>query len=316
MPRKLIIVYNPQSSRRDLVQEEVIVPARKLAGWMVGKYKVTTASLEENAQALMRILSDGDLVIAAGGDGTATVAANAVMWSQKKVTFSALGYGNFNDLTHVLGTRRPTKRRGELVGGITEIVTAFEAGKTTEIWPLGISVNDQHWRYALCYVTMGLFAESTEVFDEAKVRQKLQSGKRTPVFSWRTLARWYFQNRKKRVFVPEFRLNGKKMPADVTDYVAVNGVRMAGVMRGGDWYLDPKHFGQAIGRLKSFWRLFNLMAVSILRRIPTVTVERDVLEFLEPGSIEVQAEGEYQRLTDVKKIEVSKAKRSLSVVKL
>lgn len=316
MPRKLIVVYNPQSSRRGLVQEEVIAPARKLAGWMVGKYRVTTASLEENARALMKILSDGDLVIAAGGDGTATVAANAVMWSQKKVTFSTLGYGNFNDLTYVLGTRRPVRRQGELVGGIAEIVAAFEAGKTTEIWPLEIIVNDKQWRYALCYVTMGLFAESTEVFDETKVRQKLQSGKRTPVFSWRTLARWYFQNRKKRVFVPEFRLNGEKMPTDVTDYVAVNGARMAGVMRGGDWYLDPKHFGRAMGKLKSFWRLFSLMAKSILRRIPTVMVERDVLEFTKPGSIEVQAEGEYQRLSEVKKIEVSKAERPLLVVKL
>lgn len=302
--RRLFVVYNASSSRAAAVKSEVLEPLRGLRGWLVGKFQVKSLTVDENARELAKLLDDGDLVVSAGGDGTAAIAANGVMLSGKDVVLGVLGYGNFNDMARSLGMRN-----------VGEIIQKFEAGETTELYPLDIVINEKHWRYAPCYVTFGLFAESTEVFDEAKVRKKLQTGKKTPVFSWWTLAKWYFRNRKSRVFLPEFRLNGEKMPTDVTDYVAVNNTTMARVMRGGEWYLDPREFGRATGRLRSFWRLFKLMARSVLKQIPVVMTEKDMLEFEQPSALEVQAEGEYQRLSDVMKIEVRKAGRSMKVVK-
>ena len=65
MPR-LIIVYNPRSSKHALVEKEVLEPARQMKGWMVGKYEVKPTDVDDNAAKLAQILKDGDLVVTAG----------------------------------------------------------------------------------------------------------------------------------------------------------------------------------------------------------------------------------------------------------
>ncbi len=201
MLKKLIVVYNPRSSRHAVAEREVLAPARELKGWLVGKYEIQPVGAEENAERLARILNDGDLVIAAGGDGTAMVAANGILLSGKDVTMSALGYGNFNDFAKLLKTKRPVEYGGDYIGGVLEIVGKFETGKVREIYPLEVMVNGRHWRYAPCYVTVGMLAESTGVFDEPKVREKLKTGKKGLIFSLWQLVKWYFRNRK-RDFLP------------------------------------------------------------------------------------------------------------------
>lgn len=303
--KKLWIVYNPRSSRHGAVEAEVLAEARKITGLMIGKYEIKATSVEKNVEALGKLLMDGDFVVAAGGDGTATVAANAVLRSKKKATFTALGYGNFNDMARMLGGKE----------NIGALVRKYQEGITEKAYPIEILVNGESWRYAMCYATFGLFAESTEVFDDEKVRKKLRSGRKSRVFSWWTLAKWYFKNRKKRDFIPECSLNGVKMPIDTTDYVAMNGARMGGVMKGKGWMFTKGTFGRATGRLKSFPKLVGLMSKSVLSKVPTVEATDDVIEMAELGEIEVQVEGEYRRLKGVSRIEVRKAKSWIEVVR-
>ena len=209
MLKKLIVVYNPRSSHHQAIEREVLAPVRKLQGWLVGKYEVKSESLEENARALAELLHDGDLVITAGGDGTATMATNGIMLSKKDVTLGVLGYGNFDDMARMLKTKRPVEYGGEYVGGVSEIVEKFEAGKTTEIYPLEAKVDGKHWRYAPCYLTVGLLAESTAVFDEEKVRKKLKTGKKGLGFSVWQLMKWYFRHHGEE-FLPEGELIQKR----------------------------------------------------------------------------------------------------------
>lgn len=208
MLRKLIVVYNPQSSHHGAIEREVLTPVRKLQGWLVGKYEVKPTDLDDNAVELSKLLKDGDLVIAVGGDGTAAIAANGVMLSEKDVVLGVLGYGNFNDMARMLGTKRPVEYGGEYVGGVGEIIEKFEAGKITEIYPLEAKVDGKHWRFAPCYLTLGLFAESTAVFETEKVRNKLKTGKKGMVFSIWHLAKWYFKHRKEE-FLPGGRVKMK-----------------------------------------------------------------------------------------------------------
>lgn len=214
MLKKLIVVYNPRSSKHAAVAREVLAPARKLSGWLVGKYEVKASGLHENADELAKILNDGDLVIAAGGDGTAAMAVNGVMRSGKDVALGVLGYGNFNDLARMLKTKRAVEYGGEYVGGVTEIIERYEAGEVKEIYPLEAVVDGKHWRYAPCYLSLGLFAESTAVFDEPKVREKLKTGKKRMFFSIWTLTKWYFRNRK-REFLPEGRISAVREVVEV-----------------------------------------------------------------------------------------------------
>lgn len=328
MLQKLIVVYNPRSSKQAAIEREVLAPARKLTGWLVGKYVVTTESLAENAEKLAKILNDGDLVIVAGGDGTANMTVNAILQSKKDITFGVLGYGNFNDMARMLKTKRAVEYGGEYIGGVTEIVNRLAAGKVHEAFPLEVLVDGKHWRYALCYVTLGLFAESTRVFEEETVRKKLQTGKKHLMFSIWQLAKWYFRNRK-REFLPVGRREEKGGPeimiegdgklaqslgGKVTDYIAVNGPRMARVMRGGKYYLREQEFRATTAKLGNFGSLMWFMLRSIFWRVPGKRVQDEILQFDEKGNVMIQAEGEAAKLEGVKKIEVRKAKCGIKVV--
>ena len=297
--KRLMIVYNPRSSQFERVRDEVLNKVRELKGWMVGKYEVRDTDVDDNARRLAKVLNDGDLVVAAGGDGTATIAVNGIMLSGAEgVKFGVLGYGNFNDMARTFRTR-----------SLAEIMD----GKCRKVWPLEAVVDGEHYRYGVCYFTLGMFAEATELFDDGVHRKKLKTGRKSIIFSWKILARWYFKN-KKRTFIPNFRLNGREMPKDVTDYVAVNGKSMARVMRGGRWCFGERVFLSETGRLGRFWRLVALMGRSVLARVPGKESEGDVLEFARPADVEIQAEGEYKKLEGVRKIEVRKSKKCLGVM--
>lgn len=299
--KRIIIVYNPRSSRFAEVQTEVLSKLHGLKGFLVGKYEVLDTDVDDNAEKLAKILKTGDLVVAVGGDGTLNIAVNAVMKVEGEVTLGCLPYGNFNDTVAMLGTRK-----------LEEII----GGKTVEMWPLEAKIDEKHFRWAMSYFTMGLFAEACAVFDEVKMRKNLRKKKKSPLYSWLVLSKWYFKNRGKREFLAEFRLNGKLMPKKTTDVVALNGLKMAGLMRGGEWALQKSKFLVSTCGLKSFVRLVNLMIKSIFWRVPGEEVSECVVDFLQPAEFEIQAEGEYKRFKNVKKVEIKKAEKCLKVVKI
>lgn len=294
--QRLVIVYNPRSSKSKLVEEQVIAPARRLVSFMIGKYEVKPTNVSDNAVKLARLLQDGDLVVAAGGDGTATIGLNGCMLSKKDVTFGVLGYGNFNDMARMLSTKT-----------LQDVIN----GKTKKIWPLEARVDGRLWRFAACYVTAGMFAESTEIFDKKKVRGELKHDKGL-FYSVKQLAGWYFKHRRKP-FLADFTLNGVPKPG-ATDYLAVNGKTVARVMRGGKHQSNKTIFLSSVANLKGLPSLGWFMIRSFFKRIPGVETKLDEIEFAKPSPVELQAEGEYQKFKAVKKIEIKKSERALKVV--
>lgn len=299
--KRLLVVYNPRSSRYADVKIGVLDKVRDLAGYMIGKYEVEQTDVDKNAVKFAKVLKNGDMVLAAGGDATAVIAVNAIMQSEKDVTLAVLPYGNFNDLARTLKTR--------------DFEDIF-AKKTQEkkYYPLEIIVDGKFVRYATCYVTMGMTAEAVKLYDEAKMRKVLKKKTGRYIGSYTHLIGWYFKNRHKKQFIPEFKLNGVLQHRKTSDYAAVNGRSMARVMKGGEDYLRPKEFRSETDRLTNFWRLFKLMAKSVLVRIPGSETKGDTLEFVEPGRVEMQAEGESLVFKDAKKIEIRKAEKCLKVI--
>lgn len=306
--KRIMIIYNPRSSQYGRVCEEVLTKVRGLKGWIVGKYEVLDTHVDDNAERLAKLLNDGDLVVSAGGDGTATIAMNAIMLSKAEdVKFGVLGYGNFNDMARTFGTK-----------DIMEIVRIADGkeGRVAETWGLECLVNDKHWRYGMCYFTIGLFAEACVIFDKKDARKKLQTGKKGLLYSILLLAKWYFKNRKKR-FLPDFELvrnSENKKYEGMTDYVAINGTSMARVMRGRKWYLQNETFQSETRSLKNLWNLCRLMFVSIVKKVPGVETSGDILIFKKECSMMVMAEGEYKKLEGVQKLEMRKAKKPLKVI--
>lgn len=300
--QRLIVVYNPNSSQYVHVRDEVLAPANRLKGYMVGKFAIRKAPFEENVKELKKILKDGDIVVAAGGDATAAVTANAIVLSKKDVTLGVLPYGNFNDLARTLGTMK-----------YEDVFKNLDA-EPKKLYPLEIKVDGKHWRYATCYVTIGMTAEAVELFDDPKVRKKMQEGHRSSWRSYIQLASWYFKNRRKKEFLPAYRLNGGEILRGMSDYCALSGRSMCRVMKGGDDYLKPKVFRSENCRLTKFWRLFSLMTKSILERTPGSETMGDVIEFVEPATVELQAEGEYKVFEGTEAVEVKKPGQFIKVI--
>ena len=299
--QRLIVVYNPRSSRFAEVKRDVLERTRELNGYLVGKYEVAPTNIDDNIAKLGAVLKDGDMILSAGGDATGVISANAILRAGRDVTLSVLPYGNFNDLARTLRTR-------------TFDDVFLSDTSVRKFYPLEIEVNGQFYRYSTCYVTIGMTAEAVQIYDSPEMRAKLKKQFGRKVSSYTQLAKWYFKNRKNHIFIPEFALNGVKQSKKITDYAAVNGRSMARVMRGGEDYRDPKYFRSEVDRLSNFYRLVKLMTKSILSRVPGKATEGDALLFINPASIMLQAEGESQRFDDVQEIVIRKAKKCLKVI--
>ena len=159
-------------------------------------------------------------------------------------------------------------------------------------------------------------ASAVYIYDQPKMRKKLKTNFGRKVISYTELASWYFKHRHKHTFIPEFSLNGIPQPIKTTDYAAINGRSMARVMKGRTDYLDPQRFRSETDRLASFWRLFKLMARSILYRVPGTDTTSDILEFKQLATITLQAEGEHQVFKSIHKIEIKKGVKCLKVIKI
>ena len=301
--RKMLIVYNPRSSRYGEVREKVLEPVRKLRGYMIGKYEIEEIGIDRNVTKLAKLLDDGDLVVAVGGDATGVIVANGILKSGKDAILAALPYGNFNDLARTLGLKR-----------IEDALN--EKARVEKLYPLAVEVDGRFWRYATCYVTIGMMAEVVKIYDKPKMRKILRGKFGRWIGSYTNATGWYFKNRKRKIFLSEFELNGKIQPKGGSDYIAVNGRSMARIMKGGRDYLEQKTFKSKVEKLTGFWRLFSFMMESVFIRVPGNETGKDVIEFLEPTTVELQAEGEYEEFRDVKKIEVRKAEQFLRVIAL
>lgn len=300
--KRLIVVYNPSSSRYADVRKGVLDKVKNLNGYLVGKYEIKEIGIEENVKRLSKIVEDEDLVVSAGGDATGVITVNSVLKSGKDATVAVLPYGNFNDLSRTLGIRR-----------IEDIIDGnYKNGK---LYPLEITVDGKVFRYATCYVTIGMTADAVKLYDEPVMRKKLKNYFGRSVSSYTELIKWYFKNRYEKEFLPQFRLNGKIQNKGISDYIAVNGRYMARVIKCGQNYRDERRFCSKVERLTSLWRLTKLMIRSLVYRIPGDETSGDVIEFEKPAMVKIHAEGEFGEFKDVKKIEIRKGAKCLKVTK-
>ena len=297
--QRILVIYNPRSSRFADVKVDVLSHLNELKGYLVGKYEVAPTNLNDNIAKFSKILKNGDLVISAGGDATGIIASNAILKSSKDVTLAVLPYGNFNDLARTLRTKN-----------LMDI--NFE--QSSKLYPLEIYIDGKFFRYATCYVTIGMTAEAVQIYDSPKLRAKLKKNFGRKISSYTDLSKWYFKNRHKHTFIPEFKLNGILQPAKTTDYAAVNGRSMARVMKGGEDFRNPVYFRHETDRLASFYRLMKLMLQSIFSRIPGSPTDGDTLEFTKPATVTLQAEGESIKFKNIKKIEIRKSQKCLKVI--
>ncbi|MCP9460126.1 MAG: acylglycerol kinase family protein, partial [Candidatus Nanosyncoccus sp. P13S_S20_bin.18.1] len=200
---RVILVCNRKSTGYKRVEKEVVTTLREFILQQKGitflRFDVESPTLEENAKRLANLIGDGDVVLVAGGDGTAGIGVNGIMQSGKDAKFYVIPYGNFNDIIQILRSN---------------------SGK--KVFPIEALIDGKHFRYALAYFTLGMMAESTKIFDDEKVRRKLRKSKFNLIFSLKTLLMWFFVNRKKDYIT----IDGQKY----SDILVVNGKNVARLM--------------------------------------------------------------------------------------
>ncbi len=315
--QRILIVYNPNSSQYVHIKNDFFAVLPTIKSATIGKFAITKAPFSTNVARLKKILRAGDIVIAAGGDATASVALNAILETEKDITFGALPYGNFNDLARTLGTMKKEDILDFLDSLNVEpkskaLSDACPTIKT--LYPLDVIVNGGHWRYASGYVTIGMTATACAIFDEPKFRKSMQKGHKSSWRSYLALAKWYFKNRHKKTFLPDFSVNGVREPRGTSDYAAVNGRSMSRIMKGGDDFLKPQIFRSETEKTTNFIKLCVLMMKSIFSRVPGENTTRDILEFDCPAAVTIQAEGEYQTFKNTRTIEIVKPQKSIKVI--
>ena len=302
--KRLVIVYSPRSARYAEVERKVIAEARKLRGWMILKYEVREALISENAAELAKIIRKDDLVLCAGGDGTATMTINAIMLSGKVATMAVMPFGNFNDYVETFGKM-----------SLARIIRRFEEGRFRELYPMEVKVNGRHYIHSGMYFTVGMMAEAAGVMKRPKVRRKIGRVKNRMSFTARKMFSWYLRNKRRKDFLPSgMKINGVDVVKNTTDYVAMNGESMAGVVPARGWTEEPRIFWSGTMRNRSFWRMFIKFVKAVEGGLPGGETEKDVLEFRKPADVYVHTEGEGEQLENVKEIVIKKSGESLRVI--
>ena len=290
---RVVLVVNSRSSQAKRVETEAIKPIKKAIFGKSGllnvtffQYEVAPTNVDDNAEKLAACLMDGDILVTLGGDGTATIGVNAAFLSGKK-----------NDIAR---TVKRAKRGG--------------------VYGLESRVDGEHFRFALCYFTMGMLAESTEIFDESKIREKLKKKRGRLCFSLIVLFKWFMKNHRKR-FIPRFRfeLDGNRGGAEmagVSDVVILNGESMAKLVRGDGYYLGDK-FLVRTASLQNIFTMCWFMVRGFFVGVKGEKASKFKLTFEEgdrASEVEIQAEGEYKKLKNVKNIEIRKTKEALQIL--
>ena len=282
---RVILVCNWKSTGYKRVEKEVVTTLREFILQQKGitflRFDVESPTLEENAKRLANLIGDGDVVLVAGGDGTAGIGVNGIMQSGKDAKFYVIPYGNFNDIIQILRSN---------------------SGK--KVFPIEALIDGKHFRYALAYFTVGMMAESTKIFDDEKVRRKLRKSKFNLIFSLKTLLMWFFVNRKKDYIT----IDGQKY----SDILVVNGKNVARLMKGGDYYLG-ENFLYTEQRLNNLFAMVFFMLQAMFSGIPGRKLKEKTIHFEEKQRIFIQSEGEYKDLV-VQEISFLKSKKSIEIL--
>ena len=282
---RVILVCNRKSTGYKRVEKEVVTTLREFILQQKGitflRFDVESPTLEENAKRLANLIGDGDVVLVAGGDGTAGIGVNGIMQSGKDAKFYVIPYGNFNDIIQILRSN---------------------SGK--KVFPIEALIDGKHFRYALAYFTVGMMAESTKIFDDEKVRRKLRKSKFNLIFSLKTLLMWFFVNRKKDYIT----IDGQKY----SDILVVNGKNVARLMKGGDYYLG-ENFLYTEQRLNNLFAMVFFMLQAMFSGIPGKKLKNKTIHFEEKQRIFIQSEGEYKDLV-VQEISFSKSDKTIEIL--
>lgn len=298
--RRLVIAYNPHSSRARLVQSQVFDRLDR-AQISYTKIEVRQASLADNVARLRSEVEPNDVILCAAGDGSAHAMAHSVMAADRPgVQIGFLAFGNFNDLPHAFNNRDT----------LTDPVKFLQNASPRDAYPLTVAADGKILRHALLYITIGWTARAAAYFDRPVVRTKSIAG-RTGLFdSLYKLGIYYFQSRKSSL-LPEFTIAGRKHLA--SDILVANGPKIARLFRSGRNYYLGKQFLVRILDVRKLIANTPFLVSGLVYRIRGEVVDATEIDFGTAVPISLQCDGEVVA-GEMQKIRVAKMNTALQIL--
>ena len=313
MKKNLTLVVNPRSSGFELIQKKIL-PFLDETHFEKGSFKtfeIQPTSPMKNAHEMAKGLKDDDIILVAGGDGTAHIAANAVAISGKKnIKIKFTGFGNFNDYAHSF-----SKNSGKAA------IKSFEILKVqAKIRPIELKINGEFFRYAPLYATVGLTAEMAEIFEGGRIRKvlkKVYNRNIRLILSLSAATRFYFKHCRNHILnLSKIKINDKdflNIPQNPTDIVFMNGPRMARIMRSSINKKESDNFGFEVLNSAGLIRNSPFLMKGFFGKIPLKRADRVEIAFRKPQNIVIQIEGE---VCKIKKVQTIEAKISDKIIEI
>lgn len=300
--RRLVIAHNPHSTRSRQVKSQVF-DSLDQAGYDYHLIEVQQASLAENVERLKTQIKPNDIVLSAGGDGSAHAVAHSVLAAdQPNVSIGFLGYGNFNDLPHSLNKRRDQKDPLSLLENATE----------QTLYPLTILADNQPVRSALLYTTIGWTAKAAAKFDDQSSRQRvLQSGKANIIKSLWHAFKFYMVSRAKSDLA-DFTIDENRY-SKRTDILFANSTALARLFKTGRNYGASKQFLMRVLRVRWLAPNAPFLLLGLLGHMSGRVRSGAIIKFEQTTNLPVQCDGEVFQV-EAKNIEITKGQRKLTVI--
>lgn len=293
---RLVVIHNTNSSHATNVQRGVF-DRLSAAGLTYERFLTPSSQPADNIDAVANFVRPGDRVLSAAGDGTANAVANGLLMADLAgVTVGFLGYGNFNDMSHTFNSR--SAQRNPL--------PMLNTTETTTVQPLDVLVNDELWRRAMLYTTLGWTALAAHEFDNPKTRERLQHGGANILSSLARLGLMYFKTRHDSA-LPSFTREDGSHYDTLTDVLAVNGPIMAKIIRSGQHkYAEPEFLRRDLD-VSGLVKNTPFLIASGLGHMSGTTVQSDTFYFDAPSSLPIQLDGEFSQLDDVSTLAIRKS---------
>ncbi len=303
---RIVVVRNPVSTRTDSVETHVVSRLREtVPPSHVAEIWTPSGDHDEITEHVAESIQPGDTVVVAAGDGTGNAVANAYMYSHDSdgVRLAFLPYGNFNDMARTFTDKDAQRDPSLLLDASATTVSAL---------PLEVLANEEHYRYAVLYATLGWSAVAASLFAQPETRRNLHQGRMGVGSSLVTAAKMYFATRRDSALSPFSIDNDERIHSAATDIAAVNGPVMAHLIRTNRSYYETGTFLTNTLDLSTLTRNARLVgSVGLNFAMGTrLVVPGDIVDgrefHFDNATLPIQIDGEFDELKDVGVLTVRK----------